>query len=967
MSDAIKNSILNSDVNIVGGVHIGDESHFVTYKIESDSYRLAFEELNVDKQSLKGYLPPVFAAGLLEKLKKSKVVIIGGGHPFNTGGLMRYLASSIIEENSEIIIKESIGLPNLSNLLYALRRSETACMYLISKASPELLEFNFEEIKKIAFEKKALILISTDTPSQSWHFTANQLEETWFEINIGKAYQKEQLIHKAQFDLKENSIKLPGYYDVGQLVGRLKTPENINLFVNNLINFPEVTTENIEKCLAYTAPSDGFGVTHWFLNLPGDHKLIAIGFAIFSGLREIEFFEAMDILIEEGWKGRNHHLKPIDYNDILPLLSYFKIENGFVGGKYPGQEEQLLNAAWKTHRRFLDSALPVIERLVVQSTSRTGVNWRLFGNNWRRQNLRKTVANALTKIGEIDFRAIENTLLYLAAFDKPEIRMVSAETLANLRLILQDSWYKIINQWQKNLEVQNLLTEFKENIGYKMEGKKHHPLYFVQATIATTLGIVAQLDHFNRLDPRVLDQVARLARMRNEVVTQGVQQTLRTISAKHTRQVAPKLKSDFLQHATFIDPIAAGLADGYNNMDPAAVRAVLFGWLDEIHQNPAQRQNHVDFFHEDKVVCCIALTLQLLDYKLTLDNNRITVEEAYQALNYLRGVNHQPRVRGYLLRAIITLIEENMRTPNQMAINYITNLDMKERDQLVDGFLDHYISQRAELQGGEYQLILNDRLIASWENQIERPKTSVERLMKDWLSYPDKAINQIATLALLKIAEIEEIEKSKITSYLEEKQRLDELEEATEAEAPSHTSTVEATEFTQLFIKLASQVVRPTQIEKLHNISPILLQTNVVSDAQLTKLLVNFDDISSDQDKIVLHLIFLYNLFKGKDLNLAHNPFASGFWASVLLYTSPGNIPVLARNHFSAWAPILIQNHAVNKGDIEMILYYVGSWGEQFKGKVKLFRWLYRNGWTWYLVGAFFLYLLIKSMFGNLG
>ncbi len=959
MSDPQKNIIADSEIHVEGNLRIGDE-YSISYNIQSSSAKSFFEEVNLEDRTAKAYQPPSFTPMLLERLEKNRILFLGGGYNFNKDGLMKYLASQVKSKDKDLHAKESMGLSGLNTLLHTLRKAENRTIFLIYKATPESFEYSFEEIKQVTAAGKHLILVSTDAPSESWHFTDLELNDIWYEIHIQDAYHQDVLSKKIRQDLLERNLTIPDFFDLTKLTARLHTPESIDVFIDILASQPKITPESIENSLRSATPSDALGIAHWFHNLSSDYKLLAIGFTIFSGLREAQFFDAMDMLIQQGWEGRNHQLKPLDYNDVLPLMSYFTIENGYVRGKYPQQDTKLLSTAWKTHRRFLDSALPVLEKLVVFSATDGTTNWRLFGSSWRRHIVRQVVTNTLTRMGEIDFPTVENTLLLLAAHEDFEVRMVTAETLANLRPTMLDNWYKTIDLWQTNIEVQNVITDLKILERSKSEKNQQTPLNFIQATIAATLGAVAQKDSANNLDQRVLDQIKRLARVRNALVTQSVQHTLRLISARHTKQVAESLKEDFLRYATFIDPIAAGLADGYNNIDPVETRTVLFGWLEHINHNPTPRKNYADLLHEDKVICCATLTFQLIDYQLTFSSGKITVEEAYQTLDFLRTISHQPRVRAYLLRAIVTLIEENLRNPSQGAISYISNLDMQERDQLVDGFKTQYLSQRTDLVGGEYQLKIYDKVMPSWDNPADRPKTSVELLMKDWLGHPDKAISQIATMTFLKIGELEELERQKIEEYVEEQQRLSELQEVSEVEIPEHQSAIEADAFTRVFVKVATQVILPQHTQKLQNIAPVLMQTTTVSDTQLTKLLANFDDISSEQDKIVLQLVYLYNLFKGKDLDFRNNPFRTEFWASILFSTNSGNVPVYARNHFAGWVPILIQNPQINADDVGLILSSVGSWGYPLKSKVMLFRFFYRNVWIWFVLVVIIAYLIAR-------
>lgn len=951
-----KNTAIDSDIKIDGNAQFGD-NHNTYNTYEYSPNKVYFEEIKTEDLITSKYIPPVFTPVILEQMKKNRVVFIGGNANFNKTGLMHYLAGNVSGKEETLKVKESMGQPPVNSLLQAFRKESQNCVYLIYRASPDLLEYNFNELKQVASASKHYVLISTEVPKESWHLTESEYD-IWYEITSKEAYYPEILVQKIKQDLKERNLTLPPLTDTKEIVTVLGTPENIDFFVERLSVHTPLTPAVVESCLRQSANSDASGIFQWFFNLPSDHKLLALGVALFDGLRESQFFDAMDILISDGWEGRKHNLKSLDYDDILPLLSYYRIENGYITSKYPEQNEQLLSIAWKSHRRFLEAALPVLTNLIIHSSSERVSNWNLFGNTWRRHILKQSISNALTIYGKIDFSSIETFILTLASNTDWEVRSVAAETLANLRNVLGDRWYHINDNWQTNIDVQRLVGDLIQSIQSEKssELEEADPLNFIRATIAATLGSVAQKDAPNRLDNRVLEQVKRLAKVKDRLVTNSVQQTLRLISARHADQVSESLKSDFLQYSAFIEPIAAGLADRYNNIDPVSTKTIIFEWLDAINHHPIERSNYKDFLHEDKVLCCCILVLQYIDYEMTFSEGGITLEEAYQTLDFLRTISHQPRVRKYLLTAIVTLIEEHFKNPSHQAIHYISNLDTQERDQLVSGFYEQYIRQRSQLTGGEYRLTVKDKSLAGWENPNDRPKTRVELLMQTWLTHPEKVINQIATLALLKFGSFQELEQDVINAYAEEQKKLSEIKQSNELTEPDYDASIAADRYTEIFLKIASQVVLPQHKETLTKIAPALLQTSTYSDKSLANVFSRFDDVTSENDMIVLQLVYLYDLFKGKSLNNQHSPFRTGFWAEI--FASGSAIPPAAHSLAKGWAPVLIQDRQISSDDARLILSKV-SWGSAVTRRVMWCRFFDRNTWIWWVLIGLIAYLLV--------
>jgi hypothetical protein len=527
-------------------------------------------------------------------------------------------------------------------------------------------------------------------------------------------------------------------------------------------------------------------------------------------------------------------------NSVYYLLSYFKFKNDFILAKYPDQNIALLAVAKKTHRRFIDSSLPILVNLAINSTISKVDNWSLYGADWRRYLIKEVVTNTLTAIGTIDFSIIEFSLIRLSANEDFDVRMITAVTLGNLRSKMKEDWYNLIDKWQNSPEIESFISTQIKNVNNNDEDENNNaPKDYILATIGMALGTVAQKDSPNKLDPRVLELFKRMVRLRNRLIIKSVQHTLRLICARHALQISNDLWNDYLIYSIFIDTIAAGLADGYNNLNPSATRSVLFHWLDEIEANPSPRKNYSELLHEDKILCAVIRTLELIDYQSAPKGNQISVEEAYKILEFLRQRCHQPRVRAYLFRAIVKLLEEYLRNPNNQAITYISNLDEKERDQLVLAFRRQYLNQRSEQSGGNYLVRIAGRIIPTWEIQIERPKTNVELLLLEWLNHPDKIISQIAAMALLKFGEIEDLENNTIKTYIEEQiQSLSEIDEEAEEE-PFYNSSIEADEYTNIFIKISSQIVRQDDLLKLKNISPVIMQSGTISDTQLVVRIVD--------------------------------------------------------------------------------------------------------------------------------
>lgn len=962
MSDIeIKNTVTQSTVHVEGDFRQGDDTYITTNNYyETAQVKTEFVQVKVDAQTYGRYLAPVFMPDVVERLERNRLLILGGAHTFNKDGFLKHLASRFALNDDALVVKENLGLQNLASLLHTIRNStDTRCAFLLYGVSPDQLEYQFDEIKKVITAGRHYLLISTSTSKESWRFEGNDEHELWYTVRATGAYGKEDLAKRIEQGLNERNISAPAYTDWAKIANQLGTPESVDAFVEALTNKEEITPEKIEDVLQRVTPSDVSGVVPWFHNLQSDQKLLVIGFTLFNGLREIQFFDVMDILIEEGWAGRKHNLKSIDYEDVQPLLGYFKFENEQVRSVFPEQDGKLLSTAWRTHRRFIDAALPVLVKLVVLSVSNGATNWKVFGTTWHRQIIRRVVTNTFARLGIIDFLSIEHSLISLAANRNFEVRMVTADTLANLRSAMGDSWYGLLESWQKNVEFQNLVStlvgNFSENGSERDENRERQiSLNYIQATIAAALGAVAQKDPPNALDDRVLEQIKRLARDRGTLVIQAVQHTLRQINARHARQTAASIHDYFLRlNKAFISPIAAGLADCYNNLDPDGVRTILFAWLDQINQEPAFRNNHTDFLHEDKVLCCIIQTLQLIDYQSTFSQGKITVEEAYEILDHLRRTNHQSQVRSQLLQAIVTLIKVNLHHSNRQTIGYISNLDPDERDQLVKEFNRQYLAERAGLYGGDYQVRIHNKSLAAWAESSDRPETDVEKLMRGWLNHPDKTISQIATMSLLFFTNIEEQEKQAIEAYQEEQERLTTLQEAaTEAEVPEYTAAIEADAYTNVFLKVAGQVVLPIHIQQLQNIAPVLLQQNQASDAQLAKIFARFDHTAGEQDEIVQQLIYLYDLFKQKEVDNRYRPFHPRFWAKALVWSSATNLSLPDQRRIEGWAPILIQLRGIYSTDVDVILYYMGALGQQIGGRVGMLRFLHRNPWIWWVLGV---------------
>jgi len=157
-------------------------------------------------------------------------------------------------------------------------------------------------------------------------------------------YPKETLESYLLTGLKKKGLDLPVPQE--EIVSRLSKPEQIDLFMDLLAKSDGKKHRSaIQSALEISARDDQSIIEPWFYSLSNLDKLIVIGITLFDGAYEGQVFAGYDRILDACWKQRNKALRSIDYEDLIPLSAYFRVEGKIIQGTRDNQRRKVIRIA----------------------------------------------------------------------------------------------------------------------------------------------------------------------------------------------------------------------------------------------------------------------------------------------------------------------------------------------------------------------------------------------------------------------------------------------------------------------------------------------------------------------------------------------------------------------------------------------------------------------------------------------
>jgi hypothetical protein len=907
----MKNSANNARFENVGSAHIGDKINHYNYSERNSKSH--FEKVNLSPEYFRNYLRPTFTDQVIDRLKNHRVILVGGNYSFVKGPFLKLIAKNTVADEQEI--KESVSKHSFSGLYAAIEEEAKSSLSILNNLSPREIGFNFKEIRRLAQRRNHTIIISTNEPYDSWHFEEDLRQSHWFEVPDKGLYSKEVLTTYLNEQLEKYFIHLPA--DKNKVLQQLDSTEQIDKFIEQLYRNKHILTEAIVNDAIRTAiDTDSDNLQQWFDNLNSVDKLIAIALTLLDGAYENQFFAAFDKILNEAWRDRNPDLKSIDYEDLIPFTTFFVIDGITIRSRHQQQRKKIIRLAWRTHKRYILSALPVLRDIVLSSNDKDSTEWELFASENYCINIRNVISHTLSDIGFHSFEDVENIMLQLAANYNIEAQTVTAQALATWIQRDEDKVYGILERWQESIEVRRAMRAYID------KDKGYDALSYIQGTVLLTLYFMSLYEANGKLSERNKQLLSSFITSKDVFVVERMQLVLDVMTTRHPDSMAALLKDKFLLYHTYVEAAASGLSYAYENGYAENVKVIIKDWLKYCEDTkPKDVEDPKSFTHRDKILSAVIVFLGWISYGQEWP---ISIQYAYEILEKCRKEVHKQQVRDYLISTIVNIIEANFHTDAQINIDMISNIDGSERTFMVNEFVNKYYEQREALSGGNYKTTIDEHTFSSWYGEEKRSLTHIELLMKQWSKSEIKVLSQIAFASIAEFNKIEQEEKRLIEELNKTEQgklEADEkrLKELRAQGAPKYNDRTQATDETKVFIKMGERFVSGKQVMPFHNAAAVMLQDRD-SEAAARRLAIEVtEEVDSKGDR---HkgIVYLYKLFRDIQIENNEQPPLAGNFQSMMFFTlacfaTKGH----ERQMLQYFSPFLMQTK-LNNTDVNIIL-----------------------------------------------
>ncbi|MBO0861578.1 MAG: hypothetical protein J2P21_24435 [Chloracidobacterium sp.] len=790
----VNSSGSNLNIRVAARGIIERQENFFQYFQETE-----FFEPKLDRYAPPEYPKPKGAEDIIEALLNQNLVLIGASPEIDKPALCRHfawrlrvmLSTSLAEVNggnSPAVQEWGLGTcsPDLAMIL---RQTEKKTIFILPQFKPHDAGYNLKELAEAAKHHGHYVIASTDASPQTWRIDADDplrkdlTPETIYEPGaLAEIFL--QRLNDARRELKGISDQEPfgldrplgGHSTPRELSQRLKTPENISMFIRLLRAEGERVTADTIEWMIESVQNDESTLELWFRSLQMRDQMLALGLSLFEQLFDDQFFVAFEHLVENKWHRRDESLRAVDYCDLEELQNFFNLVHAGsqiqdesyvinIQGRLPNQRQKLFRVAWNSHRRQILAALPVMVQLARASVRGGGVKEELYGSNERRDQLRRAVSDAISDIGLISTQLVEESLLNLAADRDWAVQAVAARAVARWREYKGDGkndlMIQTLRKWEKDTRSLSLVRSFIE--GSESE-KKVDPINYIRATVALAVGYAAYYDPPNELSNELYAILKELADDSNRFVRDRFCRfTLPVVVRLHWWQLRHLLWEKILQ-PDLIDRIAWSLAEA-RRVNPSGVEWLLNKWAEINEQNKPSQIRSTELSDYEKRLAAIVLT-----YGWTKYDNKKKMENDFESLENILRKEESPLVRRAVALSMSRQIERDFENAAPKLQQLMKHIAAQDRRDIVVTLQDIYFDQRSKLNGGDETVEIGSRYYDTWTDG-RRKMTVIEREMIKWIKNPDyPSAQRIAVHSSVLFAKsFDQEEKKQIARLLEGK------------------------------------------------------------------------------------------------------------------------------------------------------------------------------------------------------
>lgn len=729
--------------------------------------------IDVSKYNIPHYTPPKFTPAVINQLQSERIAIIYGGRGFDKGSFLKHLGATLLSTTDGYVVKEIRKNHEVLPILDKIEDQNSPAVILMKNTHPGLIEYDLDKVRHICDRKNHYVILSTDVSEHSWHITTTQKALYWHDVPIQALYHPESLSknlseHLHRISQKNTDLSIPkdltpqttlnSRLTVEDVAVRLETPEKIRLFTRLLSQRQEAITEGLIEDIFDLLHAQGDNIIHqWFLSLNRKEKLIAVGAALLDGMMDDQFFAAMQILVKDFWEHSEKSLLSLDYQDIEFLIGYFELDhhNGvrILKSKYPNQQAEIIQAAWKTHRRHIMSALPKLISLVYASMDANERDWEKFGNQNRRLILRGSISQTISDVGLVSPSSIDSILLELACWADGTKQRVAAKAIARWREFNRDDLlFDTIDRWLNDDTIQSDIEQFRE--GKRFEHRQRFgktATEYVKATAVLSLAYASLYDSPNELSQGIIDRLIIIAADPDRRVKSSVQTAIPRLIHHHILQLKDIIAEELVKYDDLGSAIGEGIAKALEDY-PAELKSTLDAWLNDSISEASAENRRQKLTYRDKVLEVWMRTYEHLNYE-SVDPEIISRNGILKQLSRLAKAEKREGLRQGIFEVATTLIMQDYAANSKYVSDIFDTSNNREKQYLLNRLEEEYVRERLALRGGNYKLVIENGEFSSWRPSAARPQTTVEQTMCDWLESDNEILMKLASLAYASFAE----------------------------------------------------------------------------------------------------------------------------------------------------------------------------------------------------------------------
>ncbi len=332
--------------------------------------------------------PPGFehletAQELIAILRGRRVLILAGRGSLEKSTLAHYLAWRLSdklrrqdghEADEQVLVREWIrsSVPPKLNAFFHTEKKST--IFVLPRILPYHVDYNPDQLRRIADETNHYVLMTTDTPRSQWTLDAQgSAGHIWQELAARQIYSEDYLsrfllreLAAVEEPLPEGVLSRPGAecedphqplvegLSIRDAARQLETPDRIRSLVRWLGEIPSpIPAAQVCQYIEHLR-GDKAAIRRWYRQLDDRQQLLALGLALFDGLLDDQLFAALEVMVDHVWRPRNPTLEAFDYKDLEALSGYFKHSSTDSGGIVVGtnsfhQRHALFEVAWELH------------------------------------------------------------------------------------------------------------------------------------------------------------------------------------------------------------------------------------------------------------------------------------------------------------------------------------------------------------------------------------------------------------------------------------------------------------------------------------------------------------------------------------------------------------------------------------------------------------------------------------------